>query len=72
VGWIGNGYSVVGRDGRRGYMVGLPDLGYYNAGGGPSPYYSPIFNAMPAARREDQVAPRPRRPGLLRGLLGRR
>ena len=48
LGWNGFGYGIDGPRGR-GYLTPLPDLGYYNAGGGPSPYYSPIFNALPAA-----------------------
>jgi hypothetical protein len=53
-GWLGFGYGINGPRGA-GYLTPLPDLGYYNAGGGPSPYYSPVFNAMPAAPADRQT-----------------
>lgn len=48
IGWSGFGYGAYGPRGY-GYYTPLPELGYYNEGGGPSGFYSPIFNAMPAA-----------------------
>jgi hypothetical protein len=49
------GYGGMGRRGA-GYWTPLPDIGYYAAGTGPGPFYSPVFNAMPAAPRDRQPA----------------